>query len=142
MTHHPKTASPLGNHFDDGPVPILLTFNVSSIRDSNNNLVSDIEPREIRCEYKCEYKNDLVCLIQSSGYAGTIWLSSKGPDGSSYEWCIRLDKQGMTQKFWWGVPWDGTYHISLNEPNRAGGPTGTLVVGTTVGDGDRSGRRT
>ena|ERR1041384_6267718 len=140
MTHHPKLASPLGNHsdVDDGPVPVLLIFSVSLIQDSNNNLVPDIEPGTI-C---CKYKGHLVCLIQSLDYTGPIWLSCTDPEGHSYKWCIRLDKQGMAQKFWWGVPWNNTfYRISTND-SEPGGPTGTLVVGTPADDSDPSGRRT
>src|SRR6476646_10357686 len=106
MTHHPKTASPLENHsdVDDGTVLVLATFRVSLI---DNNRVPDIEPYKIFCKSK----DNLVCLIQSSGYTGPIWLSCKDHDGDSYKWCIWLDAQGITAKFWWGVPWDGTYHI-------------------------------
>lgn len=117
---------------------MLVTFSVRLIHDNRD---PDIEP----CKITCKSKDGLVCLIQSSGYTGAIWLSYKDQDGTSYKWCTRLDAQGMAAKFCWGVPWNGIYQISTKEPANGPepiGPTGVLVVGTQGGDGDRSGRCT
>lgn len=135
MTHHPKSAPPLRNHSDvDDDPPI---FSVSLILYPDNNLVPDIKPSKIRCGYK----DDLTCLIQSADYGGPIWITCTH-EGGFYRWCRYLHGDvGGEQVVSWRVPWDNTkYQIFFMEPDQAGGPTGTLVVGTQGGDGDRSGR--